>query len=126
MRFRRLQHISSAYPSGRQEDVRRFYGYLLGLQEITPPATLADRELVWFSAGANELELHFFPGVVDPEHPRHFCLEVEDLETARRQLQASNYKPYEASPIPNRPRFFCRDPFGNLLEFTTILGSYLG
>jgi hypothetical protein len=30
----------------------------------------------------------------------------------------------DQTAIPNRPRFFCRDPFGNLIEFTTILGDY--
>jgi len=59
----------------------------------------------------------------DPEHPRHLCLEVEDLEALRRQLQAAGYRPYDDIPIPNRPRFFCRDPFGNLIEFTTLLGD---
>jgi catechol 2,3-dioxygenase-like lactoylglutathione lyase family enzyme len=101
--------------------VRAFYGRLLGLEEIAPPSTLSHRGLVWFSAGADQLELHFFPGAVDAEHGRHLCLEVEDLEFARRQLEAGGYTLYDATPIPRRPRFFCRDPFGNLVELTTIL-----
>jgi hypothetical protein len=28
------------------------------------------------------------------------------------------------TPIPGRPRFFVRDPFGNLLEITTLEGDY--
>ena len=124
MRFRRLQHVSLAYPAGGQETVRAFYGNGVGLREIAPPSTLEARNVVWFSAGADDLEMHFFPGVVDPEHPGHVCLEVEDLAAARRQLETSGYTPYETTPITNRPRFFCRDPFGNLLEFTTILGAF--
>ena len=124
MEFRRLQHVSSPYPAGRQEEVRAFYGRLLSMNEVTPPVTLKDRGLVWFSSGPNSLEIHFFPGVVDPEHPRHFCLEVAHLDIVRRQLEVAGYEPYDATPIPNRPRFFCRDPFGNLLEFTTILGDF--
>jgi hypothetical protein len=49
------------------------------------------------------------------------CLEVEDVDSARHQLEASGYAPYDATPIPHRPRFFCRDPFGNLVELTTLL-----
>jgi hypothetical protein len=30
----------------------------------------------------------------------------------------------EADPIHNRPRLFVRDPFGNKLEITQILGPY--
>jgi hypothetical protein len=39
-------------------------------------------------------------------------------------LARAGYEPRDALPIHNRPRFFCRDPFGNDIEFTTILGSY--
>jgi len=121
---RRLQHASSPIPDGRQDELRSFYGETLGLREVPVPRTLADRGLVWFAAGGDDLELHFFPGVPDPEHPRHLCLEVEDLEAARERLSASGYQPNETIPIPGRPRFLCRDPFGNLIEFTTIVHDY--
>lgn len=124
MRFRRLQHVSLAYARGAQDKVRAFYGAGVGLREIAPPDTLEAQSVVWFAAGADELEMHFFPGVVDPEHRAHVCLEVDDVDAARRQLEASGFKPYDATMIPNRPRFFCRDPFGNLLEFTTIRGAF--
>jgi catechol 2,3-dioxygenase-like lactoylglutathione lyase family enzyme len=124
IRLRRLQHVSSPYPAGRQEEVRAFYGTLLGLPEIPPPHTIAHMQLVWFSAGPGDLEMHFFPGVPDPQHTRHLCLEVDDVVTARRRLEEAGYTPYDDIAIPNRPRFFCRDPFGNLIEFTTILGNY--
>jgi len=39
-------------------------------------------------------------------------------------LIEAGYAIIEATTIPNRPRFFCRDPFNNLVEFTTILGDY--
>ena len=102
----------------------RFYGTVLGLPEIPPPDSLEDRQLVWYAAGVDSLELHFFPGTPDPEHPRHLCLEVDDLEGARHQLTTAGYRPQDTVPIWNRPRFLCRDPFGNLIEFTTILGDY--
>jgi catechol 2,3-dioxygenase-like lactoylglutathione lyase family enzyme len=117
----RLQHVSSPYPPDRQEEVRAFYGTLLGLHEIMPPSSLAHIRLVWFSSGSDDLELHLFPAPVDPSHARHVALEVEDLEALRNKLLEAGYEPYDTTPIPNRPRFFCRDPFGNLIEFTTLL-----
>jgi catechol 2,3-dioxygenase-like lactoylglutathione lyase family enzyme len=126
MSVHRLQHVSSPYPHGRQEDVRGFYGKLLGLVEIPPPHTLAGQGLIWFTAGPGSLEMHFFPGTADPDHPRHLCLETDDLETARVLLVEAGCEPYDTTPIPHRPRFFCRDPFGNLVEFTSILGDYRG
>ena len=128
MRVERLQHVSTPYARGRQEDVRRFYGGVLGLVEKPVPDSLADLELVWFEAGEGEYELHFLPDPVqpDPAAQRHLCLEVDDLEGYRKRLADGGYELSEQTPIPNRPRFFCRDPFGNLIELTTILGDYRG
>ena len=123
---RRLQHVSTPYPRGRQEEVRAFYGDVLGLVEKPVPDSLVDQELVWFEAGPPDLELHFLPDPVPPDFvaQRHFCLEVGDLDGWRRKLEGAGVETSEQTPIPNRPRFFCRDPFGNLIELTTILGDY--
>ena len=125
MRLRRLQHVSSPFADGDQDALRAFYGQVLGLQEIPTPSTLGHLELVWFAAG-DGVELHFFRGSVDAAAARHFCLDIEDLEEARQRLQAAGHEPYDDTPIPNRPRFFCRDPAGNLVEFTSVEGSYSG
>ena len=126
MSVKRLQHVSTPYPRGRLEDVRAFYGGVLGLEEKEVPDSLRDLELAWFSAGDGELELHFLPDPVqpDPRAQRHFCLEVEDVGVWRRRLEEAGVETSDQRPIRNRPRFFCRDPFGNLIEFTTIVGDY--
>ena len=126
VRIKRLQHVSTPFPAGAQEDVRRFYGGVLGLSEKPPPRSLDGRGVVWFDAGEGELELHFLPDPVepDPRAMRHLCLEVDDVEAYRERLAAEGYEVSDDVEIPGRPRFFCRDPFGNLLEFTTIEGDY--
>jgi catechol 2,3-dioxygenase-like lactoylglutathione lyase family enzyme len=123
MNLRSLQHVSTPYPPGRRDEVRAFYTEALGLTEIPVPHTLR-AGLVWYTVG-DGLELHFYPGELAPGSERHFCLDVEDLDATRAQLAGAGVEPYDTTPIPNRPRFFCRDPFGNLVEFTTIQGSYL-
>ncbi|HLZ57890.1 MAG TPA: VOC family protein [Ktedonosporobacter sp.] len=121
----RLQHVSLLVPPGTQEAVRAFYGHLLGLQEKQPPQSLAQFQLVWFIAGPGEMELHFVPTVDRPaENDQHMCLVVDDLQRYRRQLEEAGISIIEAEPIPLRPRFFCRDPFGNLIELTALLGDY--
>jgi catechol 2,3-dioxygenase-like lactoylglutathione lyase family enzyme len=55
---------------------------------------------------------------------RHFCLEVDDIEAWRQRLEEAGVETSDQAPIRNRPRFFCRDPFGNLIELTTIQGDY--
>ena len=123
MRLRSLQHVSSPYPEGEDGAIRRFYRDVLGLREQPTPSTLSDMNLVWFTAG-DGLELHFFPESPDVNSKRHFCFNIDDLEETRRRLQDAGLEPFDDTPIPNRPRFFCRDPVGNLIEFTSIEGDY--
>jgi catechol 2,3-dioxygenase-like lactoylglutathione lyase family enzyme len=122
----RLQHASMTIPAGAQDTVRAFYGGILGLTEKEPPQSLAHLHLVWFAAGDGEMELHFLPDpyLPDKADPGHICLEVDDLQAYRRRLIEEGIKIIEAEPIPNRPRFFFLDPFGNRIELTTILGDY--
>jgi catechol 2,3-dioxygenase-like lactoylglutathione lyase family enzyme len=125
----RLQHASLPVTREGHATVRAFYGGVLGLQEKTIPPSLVSLGVIWFSVGDNEMELHLIP---DNDHPahlkegRHICLEVADLEQYRSIITEAGYETTDATPILDRPRFFCHDPFGNLLEFTTIEGSYLG
>ena len=125
MKLRSLQHVSSPYHDGEDASVRRFYAEVLGLSEQPVPSTLAGMGLLWFAAG-DGLEIHFFPGPQDVESRRHFCFDIDDLEDTRRRLEAAGLEPFDDTPIRNRPRFFCRDPVGNLIEFTRIEGDYRG
>jgi catechol 2,3-dioxygenase-like lactoylglutathione lyase family enzyme len=122
----RLQHVSTSIPPGAQETIRAFYGGVLGLEEKEVPQTLKHLNLVWFAVGEGEMELHFVPSTILAAEgdPRHFCLVVEDLEAYRKRLTEAGHKIIEDLPIPNRPRFFCRDPLGNRIELTTIQGDY--
>lgn len=119
----RVQHVSLPRPRGSDDQARRFYGELLGLQEIAPPTSLADLQLIWFRLG--DTELHLFLGEEVPERAAaHVCLAVDDLAGLRSRLETGGVGILPDTPIPNRPRFFVRDPFANLIELTTILGSY--
>jgi catechol 2,3-dioxygenase-like lactoylglutathione lyase family enzyme len=122
VRVQRLQHVSVPRPRGSADAARRFYGGILGLAETAVPATLAHLDLVWYRMGDDEL--HLFGderGVVNPA--QHFCIQVDDVEALRRRFAAAGVAIGEEPEIPNRPRFTVRDPFGNLIEVTTILGD---
>ena len=121
----RLQHVSIPRPPGSEAQTRAFYGDLLGLPEIPAPNSLNAAEVLWFKL-SGDAELHCFreQPVADASN-RHLCLVVDDLPGLRRKLHAAGHEPYDVEVIPGRPRFFCRDPFGNILEFTTIEGDYL-
>jgi catechol 2,3-dioxygenase-like lactoylglutathione lyase family enzyme len=121
-----IQHVSIPRPPGPEsrQQAQAFYGGLLGLTEKPVPQSIQQLDLVWFGVG--DLELHCFAEEeIDNRSGRHFCLAVADVEAVRQKLLAAGYKLRTPEEIPGRPRFFCRDPFGNNVEFTTIVGDYL-
>ncbi len=121
----RLQHVSIPRPPGSDAAARAFFGDLLGLEEIPPPDSLGGMDVIWFQVG-QDAELHvFLEEPLDDPSNRHFCLVVDDLAGIRGKLSEAGYAPYDVEGIPGRPRFFCRDPFGNIIEFTTIEADYL-
>ncbi|MBX3071919.1 MAG: VOC family protein [Thermomicrobiales bacterium] len=123
----RIQHVSVPMPPGGEEEARRFYSGALGLQEKTPPVALADLDIVWFHAGADGLEVHVFTDRTgqSPVQAQHLCLQVDALDDFRAALESRGIATEDAVAIHNRPRFFIRDPFGNQIEITQVLGAYL-
>jgi catechol 2,3-dioxygenase-like lactoylglutathione lyase family enzyme len=121
----RIQHVSIPRPPGAAsaQIARAFYGELLGLSEIPLPPTHTHADLVWFQIGDGELHV-FGEESFDNHSTRHFCLEVDDLKALGARLAGAGYVINAGSVIAGRPRFFCRDPFHNNVEFTTIVGDY--
>lgn len=121
----RLQHVSVARPRGTASaaDARAFYGGILGLTEIEPPRSLSAMDLVWYRLGDDELHI-FAADDAAPDVGQHLCIQVDDLDALRAHLTDRGVPVVDDVAIPNRPRFFCRDPFGNRIECTAILGPY--
>ena len=121
-----IQHISIPRPPGQEsrQQALAFYADLLGLQPKPEPESIKQLDLVWFQIG--EMELHCFAEEpFDDQSGRHFCIAVPDVAIVQQKLEAAGYETNDPDRILGRPRFFCRDPFGNMIEFTTILGDYL-
>jgi hypothetical protein len=123
----RIQHVSIPYSPGQQTTARSFYGDLFGLTEIPVPTTLSDYPIIWYRLGDTELHL-YSEEPRDDASGRHFCFaldSVAEMETLRQRLSNGGVAVNDAIEIPSRPRYFCRDPFNNLIEFTTIEYDYL-
>jgi catechol 2,3-dioxygenase-like lactoylglutathione lyase family enzyme len=120
----RLHHVSIPAPPDQIENGRTFYGEVLGLNEIPQPDSLGAGAVIWFEAGDGELHLFKEENPNSQPSGRHFCFAVDDVESIRARLEQAGIQTEDTTPIPNRPRFFCQDPFGNRLEITSILGSY--
>src|SRR5579884_2697499 len=119
MRGVELQHVSVPMPPGGRDRARGFYGGLLGLEERDVPPKLDASELVWFRAGG-DLELHCFESdELPPPRGQHFCLRLQSgLDELRARLEAAGVDCEDTTEIVGRPRFMCRDPFGNRVELT--------
>lgn len=115
----RLQHATISVPRDGAERARAFYGGLLGLEERDVPPKLDPDEFVWFRVGG-DMELHVMLRGEPARDQRHFCLVTEELEAVRQRLEAAGVETSDPTEIVGRPRFFCRDPFGNLVELTRI------
>lgn len=127
MTVKRVQHVSVPRPPGREAHDRAvaFYQSVLGLPEIPKPRTFVTIEVTWFQVGDDEIHVYALaPGEQAPHNAAHFCLEVDDLASTRRTLEEAGFDCEDAVPIPHRPRFYTRDPFGNQIEITTIQGDY--
>lgn len=118
----RLQHVSISIPAGAEarRAAQAFYGGLLRLEERDVLPQLDPAQLIWFRAGG-DLELHVMQMGAPPEQSAHFCLAVDgDLDGLRARLEQAGVETSDTTPIVGRPRFFCHDPFGNLVELTWL------
>jgi catechol 2,3-dioxygenase-like lactoylglutathione lyase family enzyme len=115
-----IDHVQVAAPGGSEADARRFYGELLGLEELAKPPVPAKRGGCWFRVGLQELHV----GVADtfvPAAKAHPGLLVDSAETlaelARRLIAAGSVVEWaDESEIPGRRRLHTVDPWGNRLE----------
>ncbi|HSH80264.1 MAG TPA: VOC family protein [Herpetosiphonaceae bacterium] len=121
--WKRIQHVSLTRPPGSHDEARAFYGDVLGLQEIEVPASLRQNDLIWYAVGPDEIHLVAEENPDNTGSARHLCLQVGDLGELRARLASTGVETWNATPIPGRPRLFCRDPFGNAIELTEINGA---
>ncbi|WP_210324646.1 VOC family protein [Microvirga alba] len=111
-----IDHVQLAIPPGSEDEGRRFYIGVLGMEEVPKPPALAARGGVWFKSG--QVQLHL--GVeadFRPASKAHPAILVADLDGLASKLHLSGYEPIWDEAIPGVRRFYAADPFGNRLEF---------
>jgi catechol 2,3-dioxygenase-like lactoylglutathione lyase family enzyme len=113
-----IDHVQVAAPPGCEAEARRFYGELLGLEEIEKPERLKPRGGVWFRCGDAGQQLHV--GVeVDfaPARKAHPALAVSGLDELAETLGHAG-----ADISWDEHRFYTADPWGNRLELLATSG----
>jgi len=111
-----IDHIQVAAPKGSEDEARRFYGEILGMEELEKPESLKDRGGCWFQCGQQEVHI----GIEEPFTPSkkaHPGFVISDLEGLRQALETGGFSVKEDAPILGRNRIFSEDPFGNRIEF---------
>jgi catechol 2,3-dioxygenase-like lactoylglutathione lyase family enzyme len=113
----RLDHVQLAAPPGSEGEARRFFGGLLGLEEIPKPESMRASGGVWFRLGEHELHI----GIEDPFTPAckaHPGLRVgaDDLDPVADRLAAAGAPVDWDDRYPGVRRFYTADPFGNRIE----------
>lgn len=118
----RLHHVQLAAPPGSEGAAREFFVGALGMTELPKPPNLAARGGIWLALDGAELHVGI-ERVFRPADKAHPAFEVRDLDDLRRRLSARGVETWEDERLPDRRRFYARDPFGNRLEFLTPPGG---
>ena len=110
-----IDHVQLAAPAGCEPEARRFYGELLGMEELPKPEPIRARGGCWFRAGAQELHVgveHDFA----PARKAHPGFLVSDLDAVRARFREAGVDWEDDAKIAAIDRLFTHDCFGNRLE----------
>jgi catechol 2,3-dioxygenase-like lactoylglutathione lyase family enzyme len=114
-----IDHVLVAAPLGCEEEARRFYGELLGLEEVAKPEALRASGGVWFACGEGQVHVGG-TGNFAAARKAHPALRVSDAAAlqrlAGRLLDAGRAVEWD-DRLPGHRHFYVSDPWGNRLEF---------
>lgn len=114
----KLSHVNVTVPAELEEATRHFYAVVMGLTEVPKPAESKGRGGAWYQLGPVQLHLsRENPAPDNSGSKRHVCYSVQNLADAEQQFRNAGVEIIPDSlPIPGSPRFYVRDPGGNLIE----------
>lgn len=111
-----LHHVNVTVPSELEQEAKEFYGDVLGLEQVPKPSGSRPAG-AWYQIGANQLHLSVEDERSGSLSTRHICFAVDDLkETENRFRDAGVEIIADPRPVEGNPRFYVRDPAGNMLE----------
>ncbi|MFF2754070.1 VOC family protein [Psychrobacillus sp. NPDC058041] len=113
--FKSIDHVQLAAPKGSETIARKFFGEILGFQEIEKPEKLRKKGGVWFQF--NTYQIHI--GIEEPFTPAkkaHPAFEVENLDALKMHLNQNEVNFMVDTDLPGANRIYVHDPFGNRIE----------
>ncbi|MEK6303117.1 MAG: VOC family protein [Acidobacteriota bacterium] len=120
-----INHIQITVPRMAEEDSKRFYRDLLGLEEIAKPGYLKALGGAWFRRGSVEVHLSVEDVAAENnESRRHICYLVADLAESETRLRNAGVEIIpDDRPIAGWKRFYLRDPGANKIEIAQRVES---
>ena len=111
-----LHHVNVTVAPELEKATKHFYGAVLGLTQVPKPAT-SRQSGAWYQIGSNQLHLSVETRQNGALSSGHICFTISDLAEAERRFRESGVEIIpDPRPNLNSPRFYVRDPGGNLLE----------
>ncbi|MEH7886519.1 VOC family protein [Bacillus sp. JJ1609] len=114
-KFKAIDHVQLAAPKGSEDSARKFFGEILGFEEIEKPPVLKKRGGAWFKYGICQIHV----GIEEPFVPAqkaHPAFELENIEGLKQHLAAAGVEYIEDDNLPGANRIYVQDPFGNRIE----------
>jgi catechol 2,3-dioxygenase-like lactoylglutathione lyase family enzyme len=111
-----LHHVNVTVSPELEQAAKEFYGGVLGLAQVPKPSS-SRQSGAWYQIGATQLHLSVETEERGPLSSRHVCLAVADVRAAEARFREAAVEIIpDPRPAPDNPRFYVRDPAGNMLE----------
>jgi catechol 2,3-dioxygenase-like lactoylglutathione lyase family enzyme len=111
-----LQHVNVTVPAELEAAAKNFYGVVLGLKQIPKPPTSRPSG-AWYEIGETQLHLSVEDEARGQLSSGHICFAISHLAEAEQKFREAGIEMIpDPRPNLNSPRFYVRDPGGNLLE----------
>ena len=117
-----IDHVQLAAPPGCEAEARRFFGGVLGLEEVEKPESVRARGGVWFRVGAQQLHV----GVEQefaPARTAHPAFAVSGYAELVVRLRSAGVETVADDSIPGVRRSYIADPWGNRIELVAVENS---
>jgi catechol 2,3-dioxygenase-like lactoylglutathione lyase family enzyme len=114
-----IDHVQLAAPPGCEPEARRFFGELLGLEELPKPEPLRARGGAWFRVGTQQLHVGVEADFA-PARKAHPAFAVRDYDALQSRLRAAGVEIVDDTAIPGVRRCYVPDPWGNRIELLAV------
>ncbi len=112
-----INHVNVVVSKSLEDAAKHFYGSVMGLKEIPKPVELRGRGGAWYELGSLQLHLSAKTETTSQIAKGHVCYTVADVAFAEEQFRDAGVEIIpDDQPVAGQPRFYVRDPGGNLIE----------